>query len=331
MSTYAEVAAAIRAAPRVVVISHENPDGDALGSLIGAAGGLRLAGVDARAVIADAPVPREYRWLADGEVQTDVGEGAYLLLAVDCGSERRIAGPAGVIDGASVVINVDHHHDNTLFGAINVVDGGAPCASIMVCELLDELGVSLDRPTATALYVGLVTDTGRFQYSNTTPAAFAFGARLTALGVEPGAVFARLYEGVPAGRVRLHGRALAGLVLELDGLLAYAVLTRADFAAADAEESAADGVIETVRAIEGVEVAAVIRETPDGAAHKVSLRSGSGAVDVSAIARSGGGGGHPRAAGFASDRGVEAILALVREGVSVHRRRATLPLAPGTR
>ena len=150
-STYAEVAVALRAAPRVVVVAHENPDGDALGSLIGATRGLRLAGLAARAVIADAPPPREYRWLADGEVEVETGDGPYVLLAVDCGSAARIAGPAGLLDGASLVVNVDHHHDNTRFGALNVVDGAAPCASIMVSRLLDELAADLDLATATAL------------------------------------------------------------------------------------------------------------------------------------------------------------------------------------
>jgi phosphoesterase RecJ-like protein len=319
--SYADAVAALRAAPRVVVVTHESPDGDALGSLVAAARGLRLAGLEAHGVIADAPVPREYRWLASGEVADGIGEGPYVVLAVDCGSEARIAGPAGVVAGAATVVNVDHHHDNTRFGSVNVVDGVAPCASIMVAEVLERLGVTLDLPTATALYVGLVTDTGRFQYSNTTPAAFAFAARLTSLGVEPGAVFARLYEGVPASRVRLHGRALAGIAVDPGGLLASTVITRQDFADAGADDAAADGVIESVRAIEGVEVAAVIRELPDGAGHKVSLRSGSGAVDVSAIARTGGGGGHPRAAGFASTAGVAAILTLVREGVARHGAR----------
>jgi phosphoesterase RecJ-like protein len=301
-AAYDAAAAALRAAPRVVVAAHENPDGDAIGSLIGAVRGLRAAGIDAAAVRDAAELPREYRWLDDGDTSTlaPAGEG-WLLLAVDCGSAARIAAPAGVRERASLVVDLDHHHDNTRFGDINIVDDGAACSAMMVRELLRRLGVELTAAIATPLYVGLVSDTGRFQYSNTDPRAFTAAAELVRHGAEPQVVFHRVYESVQASKLRLLARALDRIELRLGGRLAVTWLTRADITETGADEAATDGVIDNLRAIEGVEVAAFIREATNGTRHKVSLRSANGIVDVSRIAHTGGGGGHTRAAGFSSD------------------------------
>ena len=281
-AAYDAAAAAVRAAPRVVVAAHENPDGDAIGSLVGAVRGLRAAGIETVGVRAPADLPREYRWLDDGDTVTTAPDGdGWLLLAVDCGSAARIATPDGVQQGASLVVDLDHHHDNTRFGDINIVDDGAACSALMVRELLARLGVELTPAIATPLYVGLVTDTGRFQYSNTDPRAFAAAAELVAHGAQPQEVFQRVYESVQASKLRLLARALDRIELRLGGRLAVTWLTRADIAETGADEAATDGVIDSLRAIEGVEVAAFIREASNGARHKVSLRSANGIVDVS--------------------------------------------------
>ena len=228
-AAYDAAAAALRAAPRVVVATHENPDGDALGSLVGAVRGLRAAGLDAVGVRAAADLPREYRWLDDDGLETTVPDGTgWLLLAVDCGSSARIALPAGVREGSDFVIDLDHHHDNTRFGDINIVDDGAACAAMMVLELLARLGVTLTPAIATPLYVGLVTDTGRFQYSNTDARAFRVAAELVELGVRPQEVFQHVFESVQASKLQLLARALGRIELRLDGRLALTWLTRAD-------------------------------------------------------------------------------------------------------
>src|SRR4051794_34108865 len=305
-------AAAVRSAPRVVVAAHENPDGDAIGSLVGAVRGLRAAGIDAVGVRAPDELPREYRWLDDGDTATTAPDGeGWLLLAVDCGSAARIAAPAGVRERAALVVDLDHHHDNTRFGDINIVDSDAACSAMMVRELLRRLGVGLTPAIATPLYVGLVSDTGRFQYSNTDARAFFAAAELVGTGAKPQEVFQRLYESVQASKLRLLARALDRIELRLGGRLAVTWLTRADIAETGADESATDGVIDSLRAIEGVEVAAFIREAANGSGHKVSLRSAGGLVDVSRIARAGGGGGHARAAGFSSDLGRPELVALI--------------------
>jgi phosphoesterase RecJ-like protein len=311
-AAYDAAAAALRAAPRVVVAAHENPDGDAIGSLIGAVRGLRAAGIDAVGVRTPDELPREYRWLDEGDTATTAPDGeGWLLLAVDCGSEARIAVPEGVRERAALVVDLDHHHDNTRFGDINIVDAEAACSAMMVRELLGRLGVGLTPAIATPLYVGLVSDTGRFQYSNTDARAFYAAAELVGTGAQPQEVFQRVYESVQASKLRLLARALGRIELRLGGRLAVTWLTRADIAETGADEAATDGVIDSLRAIEGVEVAAFIREAANGSRHKVSLRSANGIVDVSRIARAGGGGGHPRAAGFSSDLDRPELVALI--------------------
>ena len=311
-AAYDAAAAALRAAPRVVVATHENPDGDALGSLVGAVRGLRAAGLDVIGVRAASDLPREYRWLDGDGLSTTVPAGTgWLLLAVDCGSASRIAVPAGVREGADFVIDLDHHHDNTRFGDINIVDDGAACAAMMVRELLVRLDVTLTPAIATPLYVGLVTDTGRFQYSNTDARAFRVAAELVGLGVRPQEIFQHVFESVQASKLKVLARALGRIELRLGGRLAVTYVTRADIDETGADEASTDGVIDSLRAIEGVEVAAFIRETAVGPRHKVSMRSAGGVVDVSRIARESGGGGHMRAAGFASDLDRDALIDLI--------------------
>ena len=156
---------------------------------------------------------------------------------------------------------------------------------MMVRELLARLGVTLTPAIATPLYVGLVTDTGRFQYSNTDARAFRVAAELVELGVRPQEVFQHVFESVRASKLKLLARALGRIELRLGGRLAITWLTRADIEETGADEAATDGVIDSLRAIQGVEVAAFIRETADGPRHKVSMRSAGGVVDVSRIAR----------------------------------------------
>ncbi len=303
---YEAAARSVAAAARILVVAHENPDGDALGSLVAAETALRDLGADVRSWIGGSgALPREYGWLApEGVPRTlpdDVGER--LLLALDCGSARRIDPDERLVAQAPAVVNVDHHHDNTRFGTVNVVDPAAACTTLMLSRILARLGAPLAGPVAVALYVGLVTDTGRFSYSNTDGTALRFAADLVDAGVRPAQVFRDIYENAPLAKARLLGRGLERVESRLGGRLLLTTLLRQDFADTEADDTYADGVIDHLRAVEGVEVAALIREprNGDGPAFKVSLRSSSAAVDVSRVARSAGGGGHVQAAGFSSD------------------------------
>jgi bifunctional oligoribonuclease and PAP phosphatase NrnA len=324
-SAYREAAAAIAAAPRILVVAHESPDGDALGSLVAASRALAAAGHDVTSYLSDAvPIPTDLAFLADGVelVSTPPADpDDRLVLALDCGSAARIGVDAARIAGeGAVIVNVDHHHDNTLFGTVDVVDPDAACTTRMVATLLEAMGIplaSLDLPAREALYVGLVTDTGRFQYSNTSPDALRFAAGLVESGVEPQVIFRRVYESLPVERARLIGLAVGRTRLELDGRLALTTVDQADFRAAGAREEHAEGIIDVLRSVRGVEVACVLRARSEPPHVKGSMRGASGGVvDVSAIARRFGGGGHPQAAGFSSEDPIEVVAGEVVRAVA---------------
>jgi bifunctional oligoribonuclease and PAP phosphatase NrnA len=317
--TRTEVVGAIRDSERFLLVTHENPDGDALGSLVGMQGVMRALGKDSLMFIArdEFPLPYEYAFFEfDGlvsDVPADVGQRTIVFL--DCGNSDRNA----VEVGDSPVLNLDHHHDNTLFGTINHVVPEASCTAEIVWDLMRALDVSLTAHIAEALYVGLVTDTGRFMYENTGPAAHVMAADLIEAGVDVHEIYRRLYEGVPEPKLALLTRALSRVQRFDGGRLTLARLTREDFAETGAEESYTEGIIDHLRAVQGTKVAALARElTCDDrrGASKVSLRATDGAVDVSLIARAQNGGGHRQAAGFATEMTPVELVAFLRQEVA---------------
>ena len=315
-SDAAAVTRRLAAVEPVCLTTHVSPDGDALGSLLGLGLALRAAGRDVRMLIAGTdPWPPEYDFLPlDLIERQEPGDLAgRTLWALDCGSAARMAVPEGAGERAAAVVNVDHHHDNTRFGDLVLVDPDAACTAQIVHALLLAAGFAVPPEAAEALYVGLVTDTGRFQYPNTDPAALRLAADLVAGGVQPARLFSAIWEREPLAKKRLLGLALERARPALGGRLLTTTLSREDFETTGASEPESDGVIDHLRAVAGVEVAAVIRETlRDGAGRrKVSLRARDGGADVSAIARKRGGGGHRGAAGFESDDSPEAIEAFL--------------------
>jgi phosphoesterase RecJ-like protein len=307
------VVEALRAHDRFVVTSHDNPDGDALGSMLALHLALEALGKDSVMVLGgEAPLPPEYAFLglpAHGllrAVPADVGER--VLVAVDCAQESRIVDPA-LAAAASLTVNVDHHHDNTRFGDVNLVVDDASSTAELLADVLEELAVPRGPELAEALYTGVVTDTGRFQYSNTTPKALRLAARLVEDGADVGKVFVEVYESTPFPKLKLLARALEHATELADGRIVVSELTRRDFEAAGADEPYSEGIIDHLRAVDGAELVALVRELPAGApsARKGSLRSHPDGVDVSAIARSFGGGGHKRAAGFSTDLEMDEI------------------------
>lgn len=299
------VLAELRSAARFVVLSHEHPDGDALGSLIAMQEILTALGKDSVMFIDpnDFPLPHEYEFLPLPALidapPDDVEERTLLFL--DCGNLERTPAQAFQRPGAHIV-NIDHHHDNTLFGTINYVRPTASCTAEIIWELMRDLGVEPTKTIADALYVGLVTDTGRFMYENTGPRAHQMAAELIGAGVDVHEIYRQIYEDVPHGKLALLARGLANIERYDDGRLTLSALSARDFDAAGAAESYSEGLIDHLRAIRGTAVAALVRErlaNGDGhRAHKVSLRASDDRVDVSRIARVQGGGGHRQAAGF---------------------------------
>jgi phosphoesterase RecJ-like protein len=311
------VADTIRANDRFLVVTHENPDGDALGSMLGLALGLRALRRDVVMYLSgDAPTPAEYRFLDLADVRRELPDDleGRVLLAVDCANERRIGEQDTGVDRAKLVVNIDHHHDNSEFGDVNLIVADASSTSEIVRDILRELDVALTPEIAAALYVGLVTDTGRFQYTNTTPKALRLAAELVEAGADVHGIFQHVYETVQFSKLKLLARALERAQLFEGGGLVVSYLVKDDFGDVGAEEPYSEGIIDSLRAVEGSEMVALIREPPrnEGPARRISLRSSHDEVDVSAIARKMGGGGHRQAAGFSSEKPIGEIVEFLR-------------------
>jgi bifunctional oligoribonuclease and PAP phosphatase NrnA len=316
-----EVLERLREDSSFVLATHESPDGDALGSLVAMQGLLLSLGKHTEMFISpgDLPLPREYRWLPlDGlisEPPPDVAQRTVVFL--DCGNIDRNS--ASVLREGPRLLNIDHHHDNTMFGTVNLVEPAASCTAEIVWDLLHGLGVTPTRAMAEAMYVGLITDTGRFMYENSSPRAHRMAAELIDLGVAPDAIYRQVYENVPYGKLALLARGLAKVERYDSGRLTVTELSAEDFAAAGAAESYSEGVIDHLRAVEGTEVAALVRDRITAAGRperKVSLRSSDVRIDVSRIARAQGGGGHPQAAGFATTMGWNELMDFLRREIA---------------
>jgi bifunctional oligoribonuclease and PAP phosphatase NrnA len=317
------VLAELREADKLIVIAHENPDGDALGSLVAMQGILSAIGKDCLMFIADRdlPLPQEYSFFPlDGlvsEPPADVEDRTIVFL--DCGNIER--NPAEAFRqparGRLHILNIDHHHDNTHFGTVNLVVPQASCTAEIVWDLMKQLGVTPTRTVAEALYVGLITDTGRFMYENTGRQAHLMAADLIDAGVDVHLIYRRVYEGLPYGKLALLARGLANVRRYDDGRLTITALSAGDFNESDAEESYSEGVVDHLRAVEGTRVAALVRDRlngPNGSTgRKVSLRAGDDGIDVSLIARAQGGGGHRQAAGFSTELSDDELVRFLRD------------------
>jgi phosphoesterase RecJ-like protein len=309
----------LRAAEKLIVVSHEHPDGDAVGSLVAMQSILTAIGknclmfIDAR----DLPLPQEYSFFPlpglVGEPPQDLDRRTVVFL--DCGNLDR--NPAEAFSRPGVhILNIDHHHDNTRFGIVNLIVAGASCTAEIVWDLMHGLEVTPTRTVAEALYVGLITDTGRFMYENTGRRAHLMAAELIDAGVDVHDVYRRVYEDVPYGKLALLARGLANVERYDDGRLTMAALTAHDFAASGAQESYSEGVIDHLRSVQGTALAALVRDRiGDGEAgqRKVSLRAGNDDIDVSAIARAQGGGGHRQAAGFTTELTHDELVRFLRD------------------
>jgi phosphoesterase RecJ-like protein len=220
-----------------------------------------------------------------------------------------------LLEGAPLTIDIDHHHDNSRFGDLNLVVGDASSTSEVLRDLFTELGVRLTPEIAEALYIALVTDTGRFQYTNTTPKALRLAAELVEAGADVHRVFQGVYESVEFAKLKLLGRALDRASVLEGGRLVVSYLLRSDFTELSVAEAFSEGIIDYLRAVEGAEMAALIREPPrrEGPTRRVSLRASNDELDVSAIARKWSGGGHRQAAGFSSDASVEEITDFIHQ------------------
>ncbi|WP_433084394.1 DHH family phosphoesterase [Dactylosporangium sp. CA-052675] len=323
---WAAAVAALRGLPpgaRVLLACHVNPDGDALGSMLGVALGLRSVagelGIGHLAATFPGPLrlPAPFDTLPGTDLlvaEEDADPAPDAMLVFDVASIERLGGLADRLRAAPVGIVLDHHASNPGFGQINLVDPAAAATSVLSDGLLRRLGVPLDPAIAECLYVALATDTGSFKFASTTPAVHELAARLIATGIDVGEISRRLFDTRPIGALRLFGVALARTVLEPEaagGLgLAWTYLTVEDLAAHDQPPPAVEALIDTVRTVAEADVACLVKPVRPGE-WSVSLRS-KGGVDVSAVAVALGGGGHRFAAGFSASGRVEDVLGAIR-------------------
>jgi bifunctional oligoribonuclease and PAP phosphatase NrnA len=306
------VADALRSHERFLLVTHENPDGDALGSLLATKLALDSLGKDSEMYLyGDAPLPKEYGFMPLGGVRREVPDDAAerVLVALDCANESRIGPVPELLEQAPLTLDIDHHHDNSRFGDINLVVGDASSTGEVLRDVFAELDVPLTPEIAEALYIAVVTDTGRFQYTNTTPKALRLAAELVEAGADVHRVFQGIYESVEFAKLKLLARALERAQVYEGGRLVVSHLLRSDFTELNAPEAYSEGIIDYLRMAEGAEMAALIREPPrrEGPRRRVSLRASNDELDVSAIARKSDGGGHQQAAGFSSDDSVDEI------------------------
>ncbi len=302
------------AAEEVAIACHVNPDGDALGSLLGAALGLAQLGKKVTASWGAEPigVPPAYAFLPGQDLLVPPEDlpGARTFLALDCGAADRLGSLEAAAGAAGCVINVDHHPGNDNFGDLNLVAPAASSTAELTVHLLKDVGIRIDRDIAVCFYVGLVTDTGRFQYSNSSPETLRLAADLLSLGVPATEIAQEVFESSPFGYLKLVGRVLDRARLLEKERLVYSWLRLKDLDQTGVAVDETEKLIDLVRATRDADVAALFKEQPDGS-YRVSLRS-KGSVSVGAIARANGGGGHDLAAGFTTsdiEQAVEEIRA----------------------
>ena len=314
--------AALKHAPKLVIATHVNPDGDAIGSALGASLALRRLGKTTYPTWGSKPVavPFNYTFLpgAKSFMQPEKVPDVDTLLAVDCGAAERLGSLRRLVESVRCVINVDHHAGNDEFGHLNVVVTGASSTAELITHLVRDVGIEIDRDIATCLYTGIVTDTGRFQYSNSSPEVLRLAADLLALGVPATKVAQEVFESSPFNYLKLTGRVLDRAVLLEDESFVYSWLTRADLKETGVSLDETERLIDLIRSTRSAEVAAMLKEQAAGS-YRVSLRS-KGPTSVGKIAREQGGGGHELAAGFTAPSIAEAIERIL-EALRNHRGR----------
>jgi bifunctional oligoribonuclease and PAP phosphatase NrnA len=291
-----------------------NPDGDALGSMLGLFHVLRAAGLP---VVASFPTPfvvaphyRDLPGLDDLAKPNEFPDAPDVMVTFDCGSLARLADLAPAATAAGTLIVIDHHISNECYGAINVVDPDAAASGWVVQQLIDELGLPLTRDAAVCLYAALVCDTGRFQYETTTPAVFDLARRLTEFDVPIASLSRALFEEHRFAYLKLLGEALERAQLVREQRFVWTAVTQDMLRRHDVTLDEVEGLIDIVRRTSEAEVTCVLKEEEDGSV-RVSLRS-LGEVDVRRIAEANGGGGHRFAAGFTSTLDIPSVVARIQ-------------------
>ena len=294
---YEQVGGLIDAHDEILIFGHKDADGDTLGCSLGFAEALRTIGKKAWVIIPP-PVPQMYEWLPGYDHIVDrppAGADPQLVLFFDAGNMERSGTSVRHIAAHATIVNIDHHLTNAMFGDINVIDPDAAAVGEMVVDMLDTYGYEITPSIATNLYTAIMTDTGGFRHENTTAHALEYAARLAQLGANPGLIASMVYKSRPLTTLKLNALSLAEMRVEAEGRLVWSTVTRQMLKEAGAVMAEAEGIIDNLNSIGGLDLAILFKEVSERMT-KISVRS-RGAVDAAALTAEFGGGGHLRAAG----------------------------------
>jgi len=309
MNTPDEIVSALRQTSGIAVTAHIRPDGDAIGACLGLHRILRDIGVESK-VVGLGPIPDRYNFMfKDGEClsveEVDFSKIS-LIAALDSGAIDRCHSFVAQQQNNVTLLNIDHHLSNTLFGDINYVDTKASSVGEIICEIARQANWNISRDAAEALWVSIVTDTGRFSYSNTTPATMRAASELLKTGIRVADINHAIYNSVHPRQLKLQGRAIDRLSVHEDGRLALTALSRADFSELGCTPADTEEIVNIPRSIAGVEVAVFLYELEDKSETKISLRTAE-PYDAAELCRRLGGGGHARAAGCSMPGTIETV------------------------
>lgn len=311
---WAPAVEALQRADDLVVACHVNPDGDALGSMLGAALAAHKRGARVWASWGASPLslPFAYRWIPGAAlvVQPEELPDATPFLALDCGAADRLGDLEVLARRSPCLINVDHHPGNDNFAALNLVHTGASSTAELVAGLISDLGVEIDAEIATCLYTGIATDTGWFQYHNASPSSLRLAADLLEKGVDAPGIAQQVLDSAPFGYMQLLGRALERAILDHSNRFVYSWITQTDLAQTRVNLDETEKLIDQIRSTRDADVAALFKEQPDGT-YRVSLRSKG--RPIARLARTRGGGGHELAAGFTASDVEQTVASLVAD------------------
>jgi len=309
-----QAASAIRASSTIAIVCHVNPDGDALGSLLGLGLAIERGFPDKKVyMLAQDGVPEILKFLPESHrIQTTFDIlGVELAIVVDSGDLARVGSslyPA--ISAAATLLDVDHHVGAGAFGSVRLLDNRAAATAEIVFDLLGELNLEIDRDIATCLFTGVITDTGSFRFMNVTPRTLRVAASLIEAGASPALIAEQVFDNRPYRAVKLLGLTLSTLSNALDGRICWAVVSRDSFEKAQASDQDTEGFVNHIRSARGAEIGILFREAVPGKI-RISIRSVE-TVNAAQIAAQFGGGGHKMAAGATFDGSLEdAVTALV--------------------
>lgn len=293
-----EAIAFIKGYSSFLIVSHVNPDGDAVSSSSAVAWCLEQLGKQA-IIINESELPKRldyvYRYHSILRYEPDMSLAFDAVIAVDCADDKRMGKVVELFGPQTAILNIDHHATNNNFGQVNVINAEAAATVQILFDLINHMNIPIDLDCGTALYSGLITDTGGFRYSNTSPEVMKMASDLLAIGVSGHKLADTLLEKMTIGKLKILKLALSRITFSEDEKIGWVHINKDDLNICNAEPEDLEGIVNYVLNVDGVEVAILFKETKTGA-YKASLRS-AGNVDVADICQSFGGGGHVRAAG----------------------------------